>query len=191
MAALPLRTVLEEISAAGLPTAEQRRLRAYAVRHALELPPQTVESEPLESLESALCCVASAFEVDKPSVQSAKQMMRARGEPGRRLAARLGRLSKARNYAAHPDSRLEADIAALASCKLYGQGGTTSCSTPRSPTCRTPSPWASPRTACTDSDGPPGQCCSPARCVPARALLSAWRAGGGAGSGAGHAGRTL
>jgi len=111
-----LGQVLEDIHAARISTAERRRLAALAVRLALfpEPPLGHRDSEVLGRLQAVLVQVGREFGLVQPSVQAAKAELRSYGEPGRRLAGRLGRLSQVRNAAAHPDLELEKDIEELA-----------------------------------------------------------------------------
>jgi hypothetical protein len=68
----------------------------------------------LEGMEAALLAVARASGLGKPTLTVAKEWLRRHGQPGQALASRLGRLSKARNVAAHPDLSLTLDIECLA-----------------------------------------------------------------------------
>ena len=64
-----------------------------------------------EKLEETLHVIGiSAGLVTKPSVTTAKALLRDRGPEGLPIASRLGRLSKARNTAGHPDTELKRDI---------------------------------------------------------------------------------
>ena len=69
----------------------------------------------ITALEEALHAVGGlepSFD-GKMSITMAKKLLRERGTCGVRLAARLGKLSKARNTAAHPDVALISDIKAM------------------------------------------------------------------------------
>ena len=116
MAALSF--VLDEIYKASLvPLQEKRRLGFKAVGMAL-LPgnqPQT-EAEcstcaAKERYEEALAAAGEGLGLpEKPNVQEVKKHLRSTSQ-GIRLAARLGKASKIRNQAAHPDVALVSDIA--------------------------------------------------------------------------------
>jgi len=60
-----------------------------------------------------------------PSVKVAKVWLREQGEHGRLLAGRLGRLSRRRNGAAHPDGALQRDIRALDIAVVSGELSST------------------------------------------------------------------
>ena len=65
-------------------------------------------------LEETLTSVAIGTGcLGRVSISQAKAALRARGEPGRLLASRLGRLSKARNGVAHRDAGLKLAVAEL------------------------------------------------------------------------------
>ena len=114
-----LISVLEAIQRADIPANERRRLGARAVEAALRLlaaaaggtacEPSAVE--PRLHFEDALVAVQAAAKTDeKLNVAKAKAWLRAQGSEGTSLASRLGRLSKARNAASHPDVSLIREI---------------------------------------------------------------------------------
>ena len=114
-----LISVLEAIQRADIQANERRRLGARAVEAALRLlaaaaggtacEPSAVE--PRLHFEDALVAVQAAAKTDeKLNVAKAKAWLRAQGSEGTSLASRLGRLSKARNAASHPDVSLIREI---------------------------------------------------------------------------------
>ena len=104
-----LRHVLEESWEAALPLAERRRLLSVAVGRALHVPEKTtVLGDDVVLFERALA--AAATDTERIGVAAAKDRLRSLGRHD--LAARLSRLSKRRNGAAHPDVQLPEAIAA-------------------------------------------------------------------------------
>ena len=64
----------------------------------------------IDRMETVLLAAGGGSKI---SVTSAKAALRAQGCAGRALAARISRLSKAWNWAAHPDSTLADEVAQL------------------------------------------------------------------------------
>jgi len=116
-----LRDALVGIRCAPLSGAERRRLSAIAVRAAVVTPWRPEGTLPvgdgaaLQHFEDALEAVGVMAGVAKPNVSEAKRLLRCRGDAGKVLASRLGRLSRRRNKAAHPDAGLAGAIRALPS----------------------------------------------------------------------------
>ena len=108
-----LSEVLDGVWASSLPVAEKRRLCARAVTAPL-LAGVPVRGDSGDSavvrIEEVLVEVAKAVGRSRLDVGAAKAILRSRGEEGKALAARLGKLSKARNASAHPDVTLAADV---------------------------------------------------------------------------------
>ena len=121
-------------AAAGVPVAEKRRLAARAATATVfaasgRLPRlDTGEPPSCERLEEALEAVSelTGGRGPRPIVSEAKEQLRRRGLAGRRLASRVGKLSRARNAASHPDVGLAREIRQLlqdeAKCEDFGQG---------------------------------------------------------------------
>lgn len=115
-----LTVVLDAIFASTWPLSERRRFAASAIRMSLGGTPmeshacQPVQVDlPIVQLEEALCAVQRHGRLDeKPSISAAKDFLRKEGQVGLKLAARISKLSKVRNSAAHPDVNLLTDIAA-------------------------------------------------------------------------------
>ena len=88
----------------------QRYLERLALAQAWGSAMPAAEPNPLEEVERILTEVQVwAHLTERPSVQHAKQLLRAQGQTGARIACRVGRLSTARNAAAHP-GRVIADL---------------------------------------------------------------------------------
>ena len=108
-----LTLVLSAIYAAVAPLQEKQRLATHAVNKSLAMEgaesPQRLHCM---WLEMALVAVAKAAGVERMSISNAKAWLRAHKADD--VAARLSRLSKARNAEAHPDVKLMDDIAAMA-----------------------------------------------------------------------------
>ncbi|CAK0905316.1 unnamed protein product [Prorocentrum cordatum] len=78
----------------------------------------------LKDMEEVLLAVGKAAgRSDKPGISEAKRLLRDRGPPGARLAARLGLLSRARNVAGHPGVALAADILGVFEATRGSDGG--------------------------------------------------------------------
>ena len=116
-APLSLTAALEQIHAANIGAAERRRLASRAVALAMGAPAeQNVQAEvadgraasPFLALHDALDVVAAAAGMKAVTITEAKELLRRQGAPA--VAARLSRLSKARNLAAHPDFGLLEDL---------------------------------------------------------------------------------
>ena len=116
-APLSLTAALEQIHAANIGAAERRRLASRAVALAMGAPAeQNVQAEvadgraasPFLALHDALDVVAAAAGMKAVTITEAKELLRRQGAPA--VAARLSRLSKARNIAAHPDFGLLEDL---------------------------------------------------------------------------------
>ena len=123
-----LAAVLEGISAARLPRQDSRWLMRAAVGIALSGSGGVgwSDSEPFAHFEEALIAVQdSANLAAKPSVSEAKAWLRSCGTDGASIASRLGRVSKRRNGAAHPDVSLIRDIRQFA--VINGEVANTSC----------------------------------------------------------------
>ena len=116
-APLSLTTALEQIHTANIGAAERRRLASRAVALAMGAPAeQNVQAEvadgraasPFLALHDALDVVAAAAGMKAVTITEAKELLRRQGAPA--VAARLSRLSKARNIATHPDFGLLEDL---------------------------------------------------------------------------------
>ena len=111
---------LSTISSAGLSSTEQRRMRWQALEVSarcwhgyMEVDVKVArDSDTLSRFEAVLRAAGGGSAV---SVTEAKRKLRQHGPAGQALAARVSRLSKARNSSAHPDATLEAEIVALMS----------------------------------------------------------------------------
>ena len=109
-----LSQVLDGVWASSLPGAEKRRLCARAVTAPLLCGLGGGErGSAVERLEEVLAAVASEAGKDRVNVSTAKEFLRSKGDKGRLLASRLGRLSKCRNGSAHPDVSLLSDVQSL------------------------------------------------------------------------------
>ena len=100
-----LTEVIERVWNASIPLAERRRLCRGAVTAAAlapQAPPRRADH--LERLECVLAAAAESMGQDKLSITAVKDALRANGRQD--LAARLSKLSKARNAEAHPDVAL-------------------------------------------------------------------------------------
>ena len=125
---LGLAAVLEQIWAAeGLPERERRWLCNAAVGRAQcvgSRPAVAASSDACADLESILDGLGRAAALPaKPGLAVAKRLLRGRGAKGEALARRLGRMSKGRNTAAHPDVGLERDIVELFDPAGSGEAG--------------------------------------------------------------------
>ena len=118
-----LRAALEEIFEAKIPAGEQRHLGGRAVWLAMEGPQQQADDVVKDNkgqdcaaagaiLEEVL--VAAGHGGSKATVQAAKHRLRLCGEQGQKLAARIGKVSKARNSEIHETS-LPAEVASCLS----------------------------------------------------------------------------
>ena len=117
---MALSAALDAIWASQIPLTEKRRLAARAVAMQMASGQGSDHvggcSGECQALEDVLAEVA-VFRgplCGKTSVSEAKAVLRQLGSAGTSLASRLGRLSKRRNAAAHPDSGLLHDVRALA-----------------------------------------------------------------------------
>ena len=131
-----LAALLSEVWASQMPVAEKRRLSfrlslevlrgqgtdqgraGVEVEEASSLDEGTGTRSHLVHLEEALLTVGRHVGRDsgqKVTIAQAKAVLRPLGPEGMKLASRLGRLSKLRNAAAHPDVAFVADIKNLLS----------------------------------------------------------------------------
>jgi hypothetical protein len=116
LAALPL--VLEQVwLASKVPAAERRWLANAAVGRAQIAAGGAFRASPgdiMDGLEVILSSMNKLLGCPTPklTIAAAKRDLRARGEEGHQLAARLGRYSKGRNALAHCDAALMGDIVA-------------------------------------------------------------------------------
>ena len=125
------------IAASGASAAEQRWLRrcavesgATAIARSSTAPQEAGSAKSQEATFSHLDLVLAevagkAMMPLTPSVKVAKVWLREQGEHGRLLAGRLGRLSRRRNGAAHPDGALQRDIRALDIAVVSGELSST------------------------------------------------------------------
>jgi len=121
------------IAASWASAAEQRWLRRCAVESGATAvvrystaPPEAMivksDDATFLALDMVLAEVADKAKMPlTPCVSVAKAWLREQGEHGRILAGRLGRLSRRRNGAAHPDGALQRDIRALGTAGDLGE----------------------------------------------------------------------
>ena len=122
MRAMDLKTVLDGIWASQLPLAERRRLAARAVACQLQggqgggHAGSSDAGGECQALAEVLAEVGvrRGLPCGTTTVSEAKAWLRHHGDVGKSLASRLGRLSKRRNAAAHPDGGLRLAVRALA-----------------------------------------------------------------------------
>ena len=108
-----MRAILDEIAQSALSATEKKGLYRHTIfLHMVGGQHQGGGGEVLDRLEETLVAAGSGTKV---RISQAKQILRARGPDGVGLAARLGRLSKARNSRAHPDVTLAAEVHELVS----------------------------------------------------------------------------
>ena len=113
-----LAEALNGIWMSEAPLTEKRRLSAR-VTMAVGMPGGGAEGsaqsyDVLSAFEECVCEVATKAGCAR-DVRATKQWLRQQGEKGVRLASRLGRLSKVRNAAAHPDATFLEDVRNLVS----------------------------------------------------------------------------
>jgi len=133
MASSRLTDIISAIWAASLvPTSVRRKLAATAVAVAMQqVPKETQDNEahdsrpqlcPLLLLQECLLLVGSCMGhgMEGANVQQAKAWLRAAGHSS--LAARLGKLSRLRNHAAHPDAGLLPSLKLACSGSIVGPG---------------------------------------------------------------------
>ena len=111
---MTLAHILGQIAASTLAQVDKRMLYRYAVMVALGSNDKAVyNSEVAVSVDRLAECLA-AVGAGK-SVSAAKQKLRQHSDWGKELAKRMGKLSKVRNGAAHPDVGLASEILAALS----------------------------------------------------------------------------
>ena len=108
-----LSSVLDEIYATSTGPTEQRYLAKFAV--GIRLQSKVPGNDRCHHLEEMLHAIGTrAGTTSKPDISRAKQWLRQQ-HGGTALASRLGKFSKFRNAAGHPDVGLLDDIMALPS----------------------------------------------------------------------------
>ena len=118
-----LACMLGEIYDSGIPVGEQRRLGRFLVGTAWQgraRSPRQLGADAILHLEEALAVVGHVGQFQsKPSITAAKAWLRTMGKPGEDIASRIGRLSRIRNTASHPDTALIEDIRRLGGAPVH------------------------------------------------------------------------
>ena len=105
-----LSWVLEQIYEAQIPLSEQRLLATRAVAQRSGAPQSEMGLISITHMEEVLTAIGKQMGKGRVNVTEAKQWLRSFGKSGTELASRLSRLSKCRNYDAHPVVGLVEDI---------------------------------------------------------------------------------